>query len=206
MLISIHPDNPEERKIRQVVDCLEQGGIIIYPTDTIYGLGCDIFNTKAVERICRIREIKPNKAQFSFICNDLSQLATYAVQIDRSVFKLLNRALPGPYTFILKATNQVPKVLKQNKKTVGIRVPDNKIARYITQMLGRPILSTSVKVDDDVLEYETDPEILHDMYGNLVDMVIDGGLGSNAASTVIDCTGTEPQIIRAGAGDLSIIQ
>lgn len=205
MFLQIHPDNPEERKIKQVVECLEQGGVIIYPTDTIYGLGCDITNQKAIERICRIKDIKPNKAQFSFICNNMSQLAEYAIQMDRSVFKLLNRALPGPFTFILKATNQVPKLLKHNKKTVGIRIPDNKIAAAITAALGRPILSTSTKIDDDVLEYETDPSILYELYGSQVDMVIDGGLGQNAASTVIDYTGNEPVILREGIGSISII-
>ena len=195
MFLQINTENPSMRKIGKVIECLENGGVIVYPTDTVYGLGCDIHNQKAVERICRIKGIKPNKANLSFICNDLSHLSEYAAQLDNSTFKLLKRTLPGPFTFILKASNVVPKLFKNNKKTVGIRVPDNKIAQTLVQELGRPILSTSLKADDDFVEYLTDPFDIYEQYKKLVDIVIDGGIGRTVPSTVVDCTGYEPCLL-----------
>lgn len=199
MLIHLHPDNPQPRNIKTVVDCLRSGGVIIYPTDTIYGIGCDIYNQQAIERICRIKDIQSKNANFSFICRDLSHLSDYARNIDTPVFRLLKKALPGPYTFILEATKEVPKLLKTKKDTVGIRVPDHIICQTIIQELGHPIMSASLPMDDDV-EYFTDPEIIHDIFGNQVDMVIDSGIGNMLASTIIDCTGDSPELIREGAG------
>lgn len=202
MLIKIYPENPNERAIEQMVEVLKKGGLIIYPTDTIYGLGCDITNPKAIEKICRIRGIKPEKANFSFICHDLSHIADYIKPIDNTTFRVLKKALPGPFTFIFNANNNVPKLLSSNKKTVGIRVPDNNIARCIVKELGNPILSTSIKDDDELIEYSTDPELIYEKYQELVDLVIDGGYGDNEASTVIDCTTGEFEIIREGKGDI----
>jgi tRNA threonylcarbamoyl adenosine modification protein (Sua5/YciO/YrdC/YwlC family) len=202
MLLRINPENPEMRKIKQAVKILENGGIIIYPTDTVYGLGCDIFNQKAIERILQLKGIKPKKANLSFICNDLSHISEYTRPFDNATFRILKKALPGPYTFILSANNNVPKLFKNTKKTVGIRVPDNQIAQLLVQELGRPILSTSLKVEDDIQEYPTDPELIHDDYKKLVDVVIDGGYGNLEVSTVVDVTGYEPEIIREGAGEV----
>lgn len=202
MLIKIYPENPNEKAIEQAVDILKKGGIIIYPTDTVYGLGCDITNQKAIERICKIRGIKPEKANFSFVCSDLSHISDFIKPIDTTVFRLLKKALPGPFTFIFNANNNVPKLLSSNKKTVGIRVPDNNIAREIVRVLGNPILSTSIKDDDELIEYSTDPELIHEKYEDLVDLVIDGGYGDNEASTVIDCTSGDFEIIREGKGIL----
>jgi len=202
MLIKIYPENPNERAIDQVVEVLRKGGLIIYPTDTIYGLGCDITNPKAIEKICRIRGIKPEKANFSFICHDLSHISDFIKPIDNTTFRVLKKALPGPFTFIFNANNNVPKLLSSNKKTVGIRVPDNNIARCIVKELGNPILSTSIKDDDELIEYSTDPELIYEKYQDLVDLVIDGGYGDNEASTVIDCTNGEFEIIREGKGDI----
>lgn len=203
MLLNIHPDTPSARKIGQVVESLEEGGVIIYPTDTVYGLGCDIFNRKAVERVCRIRGLDPTKAQLSFICNDISQVAEYAVQIDNEIFRLMKQHLPGPFTFILKANNKVPKLLKSRRSTFGVRVPDNNIIQELVRRLGRPILTTSLKNDDEVLEYFTDPIDIYEDFAKLVDIVIDGGPGGNVPSTVIDCTGDEPLLVREGAGQLA---
>ena len=203
MLLEINPDNPDQRKIKKVTDILEKGGIIIYPTDTIYGLGCDIFNQKAVQRLCRLRQLNPAKANLTFICKDISQLAIYAHQLDNAVFKLLKRNLPGAFTFILKASSQLPKLLKNKRKTIGIRIPDNQIALAIIEALGRPILSISLKEDDEIVQYLTDTTEMHDEYFKLVDCVIDGGFGGNEPSTVVDCTGDEPQVIRQGFGDLN---
>ncbi len=200
MLIKIYPENPNPKTIEQVVAVLRNGGIIIDPTDTIYGLGCDITNQKAIERICRLRGIKPDKANFSFICSDLSHISDYIKPIDTNVFRVLKKALPGPYTFIFNANNHVPKLLSSKKKTVGIRVPDNSIAREIVRVLGNPVLSTSIRDDDDVLEYSTDPELIQEKYQDTVDLVIDGGYGGNVASTVIDCTSGELEVIREGKG------
>ncbi|WP_443943714.1 L-threonylcarbamoyladenylate synthase [Pedobacter sp. AW1-32] len=202
MIIKIYPENPNERAIDQVVEVLKKGGLVIYPTDTIYGLGCDITNPKAIEKICRIRGIKPEKANFSFICHDLSHIADYIKPIDNTTFRVVKKALPGPFTFIFNANNNAPKLLSSNKKTVGIRVPDNTIARSIVKALGNPILSTSIKDDDDVIEYSTDPDLIHEKYENLVDLVIDGGYGDNEASTVVDCTNGDFEVIREGKGDI----
>lgn len=202
MLIKIYPENPNEKAIEQVVDVLKKGGLIIYPTDTVYGLGCDITNPKAIEKIARIRGIKPEKANFSFVCHDLSHISDYIKPIDNTTFRVLKKALPGPFTFIFNANNNVPKLLSSNKKTVGIRVPDNNIARCIVKELGNPIISASIKDDDELIEYSTDPELIHEKYEDLVDLVIDGGFGDNEASTVIDCTNGEFEIIREGKGDI----
>lgn len=202
MLLRINPDNPEGRKINQVVDILKEGGVIVYPTDTVYGLGCDIFNPKAVERICRLRGLKPEKAMLSFICKDISQIAEYAFQIDNEIFKTLKRNLPGPFTFVLKSNNQVPKLFKNRKRSIGVRIPDNRIAQAIVEELGRPILSLSLKSDDEILEYFTDPIDIFDDFKKLTDVVIDGGIGSNVPSTVVDCMGDEIVVIRQGAGEL----
>jgi tRNA threonylcarbamoyl adenosine modification protein (Sua5/YciO/YrdC/YwlC family) len=198
MLIHIHPVNPQERLIRQVVKVLKEGGVIVYPTDTIYGLGCDIFQHRAIERICQIKNIQPQKANLSFVCYDLSDLSTYAKQLDTSVYRSLKQHLPGPYTFILEASKQVPRILKTKKDTVGIRVPDNTIARCIVKELGNPIVSATLP--GDYVEDYTDPEIIQDRFGHLVDLVIDGGIGGMKPSTVIDFTTGEPEITRKGLG------
>jgi tRNA threonylcarbamoyl adenosine modification protein (Sua5/YciO/YrdC/YwlC family) len=202
MLIKIYPENPNPKAIEQVVEALRKGGIIIYPTDTVYGLGCDITNHKAIEVICKIRNIKPDKANFSFICYDLSHISDYIKPIDNATFRVLKKALPGPFTFIFNASHAVPKLLSSNKKTVGIRVPDNNIAREIVKVLGNPILSTSIHDEDDIIEYSTDPELIHEKYEDLVDIVIDGGYGDNVPSTVVDCTSGDFEIIREGKGEL----
>ena len=202
--IKIYEDKPNEAAIKRVVDVLKNGGLVIYPTDTVYGLGCDITNTKALERIAKIKGIKLDKANFSFVCSDLSNISDYVKQIDTSTFKLLKRALPGAYTFILPGNNNLPKEFKK-KTTVGIRVPDNQIALEIVRKLGNPIVSTSIHDEDEVLEYSTDPELIFEKWQNLVDVVIDGGYGDNLASTIIDLSGFEPVIIREGKGSLDIL-
>jgi tRNA threonylcarbamoyl adenosine modification protein (Sua5/YciO/YrdC/YwlC family) len=202
MLIKVYPENPNPKTIEQIVEVLKKGGLIIYPTDTVYGLGCDITNQKAIEKICRIRGIKPEKANFSFICADLRHISDYIKPIDTTVFRVLKKALPGPFTFIFNANNNVPKLLSSNKKTVGIRVPDNTIARAIVEALGNPIISASIKDDDELIEYSTDPELIYEKYENQVDLVIDGGYGGNEASTVVDCTTGDFEIIRDGKGNI----
>lgn len=202
MLLKINPDNPEGRKIDQVVDALNDGGIIIYPTDTVYGLGCDIENDKAVERICQLRGLDPKKAMLAMICRDISQVSEYAQQIDNPVFRLLKRNLPGPFTFVLNAANSVPKMFKNRKKTIGVRVPDHQVPQAIIEKLGRPILTTSLKSDDEILEYVTDPEAIFEDFKKLVDIVIDSGPGGNTPSTVVDCTDEKPVVLRLGAGIL----
>ncbi|MRG46460.1 threonylcarbamoyl-AMP synthase [Chitinophaga sp. SYP-B3965] len=199
MLLELHPQNPNPRNLSKVIECLKDGGVVIYPTDTVYGMGCDISKSEAVERICRIKGIDPKKAHFSFICSDLSHLTDYTKSVDTPLFRLLKKTLPGPYTFILPASRQVPKLLKTKRDTVGIRVPDNLICRTIVKELGNPIMSTSLPIDTYVEEY-TDPEIIHEKFGKLVDIVIDGGPGGLITSTVIDCTGPEIELIREGAG------
>ncbi|HEY0056173.1 MAG TPA: L-threonylcarbamoyladenylate synthase [Pedobacter sp.] len=202
MLIRIYENNPNEKAIKQVVDVLKKGGLIIYPTDTIYGLGCDITNQKAIEKIYQLRGIKPDKANLSFICYDLSHISDYIKPINNATFRLLKKALPGSFTFILEANSKVPKLLSSNKKTVGIRVPDNNIAREIVRILGNPIVSASIHDEDDILEYSTDPELIYEKYKDRVDLVIDGGYGDNLASTVVDCINGEFTILRQGKGDL----
>jgi len=202
MLVRIYEENPNERSIAQVVDILKKGGIIIYPTDTVYGLGCDINNHKAIEKVCEIRGIKPEKANLSFICYDLTAISQYTKPFDTATFRLLKKALPGPFTFIFNSSNQVPKLLSSKKKTVGIRVPDNAIARAIVKQLGNPILSTSIHDDDEIMEYSTDPELIHEKYGEIVDVVIDGGYGNFVPSTVIDLTSGEVEVIREGKGNI----
>lgn len=203
MLVHLHPDNPQERVLNQIRDILKKGGIIIYPTDTIYGIGCDINNTKAIERICKIKNINPAKAQFSFICKDLSELNVYAANISNPTFRFLKRSIPGPYTFIMNATKLVPKLLKTKKDTVGIRVPDHNISIAIAEALGNPIMSTSLP-QEDYVEYYTDPEIINEQFGHLVDMVIDGGIGNTEVSTVISLVNDEPELIRLGAGPFEL--
>ena len=199
MLLHVHPDNPQPRQIKTIVDCLQSGGIIIYPTDTIYGLGCDIFQHKAIERICRIKNVDPQKAQLSFICNDLSDLSNYTKQISTPVYRMLKQYLPGPYTFILPASREVPKILKSKKDTIGLRVPDNEIARTIIRELGHPILSASLP--GEMVEEYTDPEYMHDNFKKLVDLVVDGGIGGMVPSTIVDCTEDEPVVLREGLGE-----
>lgn len=201
--IKIYPENPNPKEIQKVVKILKEGGLIIYPTDTVYGLGCDITNTKALERIAKIKGVKLEKANFSFVCHDLSNISDYVKQIDTSTFKILKRTLPGPYTFILEGNNNLPKEFKK-KKTVGIRVPDNTIVLELVKQLGNPIVSTSIYDEDELIEYTTDPELIFEKWQHKVDAVIDGGFGDNVASTIIDLTGYEPEIIREGKGDVDI--
>jgi tRNA threonylcarbamoyl adenosine modification protein (Sua5/YciO/YrdC/YwlC family) len=202
--IRIYEDKPSEASIKKVVEVLRNGGLIIYPTDTVYGLGCDITNSRALERIAKIKGIKLEKANFSFICNDLSHISDYVKQIDTATFKILKRALPGPYTFILPGNNDLPKEFRK-KKTVGIRVPANNIALQIVAMLGNPIVSTSIHDEDEVIEYSTDPELIFEKWQNKVELIIDGGYGDNVASTIIDLSGYEPEVIREGKGSLDIL-
>jgi len=198
MLLHLHPDNPQPRNIKTIMECLLDGGVIIYPTDTIYGLGCDIFQHKAIERICQIKQVNPAKAQLSFICYDLSDLSQYTKSISTPLYRMLRNYLPGPYTFILPASKQVPKILKSKKDTIGLRVPDNKIALGLIKELGHPILSSSLP--GEMVEEYTDPDIIHDKFEHLVDIVVDGGIGGIVPSTVVDCTGDEPEVIRKGLG------
>ncbi len=202
--IKIYSENPNEREIAKVVKVLKDGGLVIYPTDTVYGLGCDITNSKALEKIARIKGVKLEKANFSFVCSDLKNISDYVRQIDTPTFKILKRALPGPYTFILPGNNNLPKEFKK-KNTVGIRVPDNNIAIELVRQLGNPIVSTSIYDEDEVLEYTTDPELIFEKWQNIVDVVIDGGYGDNFASTVIDFSNGEPEVIREGKGSLDVL-
>jgi tRNA threonylcarbamoyl adenosine modification protein (Sua5/YciO/YrdC/YwlC family) len=198
MLLHVHPDNPQQRQIKTIAETLRNGGIIIYPTDTIYGLGCDIYQHRAIERICRIKKVDPRKAQLSFVCYDLSHLSDFAKQLPTSVFRLLKEYLPGPYTFILPASKLVPKILQSKKDTIGLRIPDNNIARAIVKELGRPVLSASLP-GEEVEDY-TDPEIMYENFMHDADIVVNGGIGNTTPSTIIDCTGDEPVLIRQGAG------
>ncbi len=199
MVLHIHPEDPQPRLIKQVVEALQKGGIIIYPTDTVYGLGCDILQQKAVERICRIKKIDPKKAQLSFVCSDLSHLSDFAKPLSNPVYRLLKEYLPGPYTFILPASKMVPKILQSKKDTIGLRIPDNKIAMAIIKELGRPILSASLP--GEMVEDYTDPEVMYENFRNEVDYVVDGGIGGIIPSTIIDCTGDEPVLLRDGLGE-----
>lgn len=202
MLIKIYPENPDEKRIQQAVEVLKKGGLIVYPTDSVYAIGCDMTNRRAVEKMAQLKGIKLEEANFSLICYDLSNISEYTVQFGTNLYKIMKRALPGPYTFILNANKNIPKLFQSKKQTIGIRVPDNNIARTIINQLGNPMLSTSVHDDDEILEYTTDPELIHERYENKVDLVIDGGFGNNEASTVIDCTGETPEIIRQGIGEV----
>lgn len=201
-LLTIHPQNPEGRKISRAVEILRNGGIIVYPTDTVYGIGCDLMNKKAVERLCKILDIKPQKLDLSFICNDLSHIAEYVKHLDTPTFKLLKKNLPGAFTFLLEASNKVPKILDVNKKTVGIRIPNHNIPRMIVAELGNPLITSSIKDDDLIKEYTTDPEEMYEDFKNKVELVIDGGAGGNVPSTVVDCTGGEVVIIRQSFAEL----
>lgn len=204
MRIRLYEENVNAKQLDQVVDCLKKGGVIIYPTDTVYAFGADMYNSKAIEKISRLKKISES-ANYSIICHDLSHLSDYTLQISNDIFRLMKRALPGPYTFILKANNQVPKLFHSKKKTIGIRVPDNVIARAIVEALGNPIVSSSIHDDDEVIEYTTDPDLIYERYEDQIDLLVDGGFGDNEASTVLDCTGDEIEILREGKGDLSIL-
>ena len=201
MLLRIHPDNPDPRQIKKVVDCLKNGGLIIYPTDTVYGIGCDVNNKKAMERICRIKGLDIKKHNLAFVCYDLSHIAAFTKQLATSTYKLMKKTLPGPYTFILEANNSIPKLFKNSKKEIGIRIPDNNIPREIVKELGNPIATTSVKDKDMLIEYSTDPELIYEHFNKLVDIVIDGGYGEAIPSTIVDCTNNNHEIIRKGKGD-----
>ena len=207
MLLRLNYDNPPPKDIQQIINCLKNDGIIIYPTDTVYSMGCDITSHKAIERLCRLKNIKPEKANFSFVCSDLSHLSNYCRPISNPVFRVMKKALPGPYTFILEANNNVPKLLKQNKKTVGIRVPDNTICKHIIEALGNPIITTSLhNPSDEIMDYFVDPEVIHNEYQKDVDLVVDGGFGNLFASTVIDFSqGDEAIVIREGLGSLDVL-
>jgi tRNA threonylcarbamoyl adenosine modification protein (Sua5/YciO/YrdC/YwlC family) len=205
MYIEIHPVSPEPRKIKQAADVLRAGGIIVYPTDTIYGLGCDIFNHQAVENVCKIKRLDPGRAMLSLICKDISQVSEYAWQIDNNVFRMMKKNLPGPFTFILRSANAVPKLFKNRKRTIGIRIPDNKIAIALVEELGRPLLSTSLKMDsddEDFDEYPTDPQEFREYFEKITDLIIDGGIGRQDPSTLVDCSNDDIEIIRQGAGEL----
>jgi tRNA threonylcarbamoyl adenosine modification protein (Sua5/YciO/YrdC/YwlC family) len=202
-LIKIHPENPDPRKIRQVADILAGGGIVIYPTDTVYGIGCDIYHPRSIEKIARLKNLKPEQANFAFICHDLSHLAEFA-RVSNPVYKVMKRALPGPFTFVLPATSEVPRILNNKRKTIGIRIPDNNIPRLLVQELGHPILTSSIVDDDEVLEYSTDPDLIFERFENQVDVVIDGGYGNNTASTVVLCGPDGFEVIREGLGDFSL--
>ncbi|MEP2771647.1 MAG: L-threonylcarbamoyladenylate synthase [Fulvivirga sp.] len=202
-LIKLYAENTDRKKVEHIVEVLRNGGVIIYPTDTIYGIGCDLFNRKAIDKVCRIKGIKPKNLNLSFICYDLSHISEYVKRIDTPTFKVLKKALPGPFTFILESNSNVPKILNTNKKTVGIRIPDHNIPRMIVDILGNPIVTSSIKDDDEVIEYTTDPEVIYEEFKHQVDIVIDGGYGGNIPSTVIDCTQEEFVILREGLGDIN---
>lgn len=202
MLIKIYPKNPSQKNIREVVEWLANDGVVVFPTDTIYAIGCSIYSAKAIERIARIKGLNPKKANFSFLCHDLSQISEFTRPISNDVFKLMRRTLPGPYTFILNANSKVPKMFENKKKTVGIRIPDNPIMLEIISELGHPIMSTSIHDEDGILEYSTDPELINERYKDLVDVVVDGGIGDNKPSTIIDCTGDEILMVREGKGEI----
>ncbi|UPT66216.1 MAG: L-threonylcarbamoyladenylate synthase [Sphingobacteriales bacterium JAD_PAG50586_3] len=201
-LIRIHPKNPPERDLLKVVEVLREGGIVIYPTDSVYGIGCDVTKARAVEKIAQYKGVKVEKANFSFIFNDMSELADYTAPLNKEIFKLLKHTLPGPFTFILNASNTVPKLFKNNKKTLGIRIPDNNIPRELVRLLGGPILTTSLHDEDELIDYTSDPELIYERFANWADIIIDGGYGNNVPSTVVDCTSGEPVVIRQGIGEI----
>lgn len=203
MLVKIHPENPDQRKIDQVLKCLKDGGVIIYPTDTVYAFACDLNNYKAFERLCRIKGLNPEKANLSLICYDLSNITDYTKPIGNTTFRLIKKSLPGPFTFIFEANSNVPKIFRSKKKTIGIRVPDNNIAREIVKQLGNPIVSSSIR-EEEMIEYCTDPELIHEKYENKVDMVIDGGLGNFELSTIVDCSEQSPVVVREGLGLIEV--
>lgn len=203
MLLHIHPDNPNPRLMQQVIECLRDGGVVIYPTDTVYGMGCDIFKLRSIERIAKIKGIDPEKANFSIICSDLSHLSDFTKPIDTRVYKVMRKALPGPFTFILEANGNIPKIFKARKKTIGIRIPNNNIALEIVKQLGNPIVNTSINHEDNIIQYTTDPEEIYEKFNKTVDIVIAGGYGHTEASTVVDCSAGEFTIIREGLGDLN---
>ncbi len=202
MILRIYPENPNERELLKVVDILKKGGVIIYPTDTVYGLGCDINSKKAVERVAQIKGLKVEKANLSIICYDLSHITDYAKHVDNKTFKMMKKGLPGPFTFILEASNLIPKIFTAKKKTIGIRIPDHNIPRELVRLLGNPIVTTSIRDEDDIMEYSTDPELIHEKFENIVDCVIDGGYGNQTASTIVDCSSGEIEVIRQGLGDI----
>jgi len=204
MLLRIYPENPNPKEIKKVVDCLKNGGVIIYPTDTVYGIGCDVNNKKAMERVCRIKGLDIKKHNLAFVCYDLSHIAAFTKQLSTSTYKLMKKTLPGPYTFILEANNSIPKLFKNSKKEIGIRIPDNNITREIVKELGNPIATTSVKDKDMLIEYSTDPELIYEHFNKLVDIIIDGGYGEAIPSTIVDCTNNIPEIIRKGKGDITL--
>ena len=200
--IRLYEENPEDKKIDQIVEVLRNGGVIIYPTDTIYGMGCDIFNQKAVQRVAQLKGVKAEKANFSIICSDLSNISEYVRNLSTPVYKVMKKALPGPFTFILNSSSKVPKILNAKKKTIGIRVPDHVIPRLIVERLGNPIITTSIRDEDEVIEYSTDPELIYEKFKNQVDIVIHGDYGKNVASTIVDCSGDEIEVIREGLGNI----
>ena len=206
MLIDIHQDNPDYRKIKMVVECLKNGGVIIYPTDTVYAFGCDVYNKRAMERLCRIKGVDIKKHNLSFVCYDLSHISDFSRKLENSTYKLMKKTLPGPYTFILNANSSIPKLFKNKKREVGIRIPDNNIPREIVKELGNPIVSTSVKDDDMVIEYSTDPELIHEYFKKHVDLVISGGYGESTPSTIVKCTNSIPEILRKGKGDTNLFE
>ena len=204
-LLRIHPENPEIKKINRVVEVLRQGGVVIYPTDTVYGIGCDLMNKQGLSNLLKIKGLKAKKLNFSFLCTDLSQISEYTKPIPNQVFKTMKKCLPGPFTFLLPANSHLPKILDQSKRTVGVRVPDNNIVAALVSHLGNPIISASIKDQDEIIEYTTDPSIICDDYGNLVDCIIDGGLGGNEPSTVVDCAQGDVILVREGAGDIDLL-
>ncbi len=205
MVIEIHSENPDQRKLDKVVDIIKRGGVAIIPTDTIYALVCDIYNHKAIDKVCRIKNVKLEKSNLSFLCLDLANISTFTRAFDRSIYKLLNRSLPGPYTFILEASSEVPSIFRSKKKTIGIRIPDHRAVQGIVKGLGNPLMSTSLHNRDEIVVYPTDPSDIFEKYEHLVDVIVDGGYGGNTASTIIDCTGSEPEVIRHGAGSIDVL-
>jgi tRNA threonylcarbamoyl adenosine modification protein (Sua5/YciO/YrdC/YwlC family) len=204
MIITIHPKNPEIKKIESVVDCLKKGGVIIYPTDAVYSIGCDLMNARAVERVARIKGVAVDKSNFSLVCSELAEVANYVKPFDTNTFKILKKALPGPFTFILEANTNTPKIFKNKKKTIGIRIPDNKIVHEIVKLLGNPLIATSVHDDDEVIEYTTDPELIYEKYCSTIDLLVNGGYGHNTATTIVDLRNNEAVVVREGLGDIGV--